>query len=123
MKRAAFHQLVAEALAELPDGFKPYLENVAVTVEDWPTVEDLVEAGLNPETETMFGIYVGVPLPERNTSENLAFPDQIKIYQGPIEDEFLTPEDIRREVQATVVHELAHFFGMSEEHIADLGWA
>ena len=123
MKPREFRQLVEEALAALPDGFKPYLENVAVTVEDWPTVEDLRDAGLDPETETMYGIYIGVPLPERTTSCEFEFPDQIKIFSGPIEEEFGDPAAIRREVQATVVHEIAHFFGMNEEHIAELGWA
>lgn len=123
LKRAVFRQLVSEALDALPDGFKPCLENVAVTVEDWPSLDDLTAAGLDPETETLYGLYVGVPLPERNDSNTLEFPDRIIIYQGPIEDEFTTPDAIRREVQTTIVHEIAHFFGFSEDYLAELGWA
>ncbi len=122
LKRADFRQLVSEALDALPDGFAPYLENIAVMVEDWPTVEELTEAGLDPEQETLFGLYVGVPLTERTDSNVLQFPDEIRIYQGPIENACATPEEIRREVQTTVVHEIAHFFGMSEQQITELGW-
>ena len=122
LKRAVFRQLVGEALDALPDGFRPHLENVAITVEDWPSLDDLTAAGLDPDNETLFGLYVGVPLPERNDSNTLEFPDRIIIYQGPIEDEHKSAEAIRREVQATVVHEIAHFFGFSEEYLAELGW-
>jgi len=123
MKRRKFEKLVAQALDELPEMFQRYLENVAVVVEDWPTVEDLEAAGLDPDHDTLFGLYLGIPLTERTSGYGMVLPDQIVIFQGPIEEACETEAEIRREVQATVIHEIAHFFGIDEGRLAQLGWA
>ncbi len=123
MKRREFEKLVADALDELPEVFQRYLENVVVVVEDWPTAEDLEMAGLDPASETLFGLYRGIPLTGRTSDYGLVLPDQITIFQGPIEEACQTELEIRRQVQITVVHEIAHFFGLGEDRLAELGWS
>jgi len=120
VNRAQFEQLVAEVLAELPPQFQEKLENVAVVVESWPTPAALHQAGLRPG-QTLFGLYQGVPRTQRTSSYNLVPPDKITIYQGPIEAHARTTADIRAQVRKTVLHELGHYFGMSEEHLHSLG--
>jgi len=123
LKRQRFEELVAEALDGLPPFFLEHLQNVEVVIEDWPTEEDLEEAGLDPAGEmTLFGLYQGIPLTERTSSYSLVLPDKITIFQGPIQEWCSTEEDVREQVQQTVVHEIAHFFGLSDERLHELGW-
>lgn len=118
-----FADLVAEALESLPAEFLERLENIQIDVEEWPTSADLEEAGLPPDDRTgLLGLYHGVMLTER-TSSYVALPDRITLYMRPIEllagpDE----ESIRRQVRATVIHEIGHYFGLEEEDLDELGW-
>jgi len=121
MNPLRFERLVAEALDELPPQFQQRLENVEVVVEDWPTIEALEQAGLGPH-QTLFGLYQGIPLTRRTSDYGLVLPDKITIYQGPIERYCRTADEIKRQVQVTVVHEIAHFFGLSDERLRQLGW-
>lgn len=121
LRRREFEKLVAEALDGLPEELTRYLDNVDVVVEREPTDEDLEEAGV-PEGYTLFGLYRGVPLTERTTSYGLVLPDHIAIYQGPLEELCRSREEIREEVRRTVIHELAHHFGISDERLHELGW-
>ena len=121
MDRKAFEKLVEAAVSELPDEFREKLENVAILVEDYPSKELLEQQGLSGE-ETLFGLYEGVPLTERRYFEQPIYPDRILIFQGPIEDECDSPSEIKEEVKITIVHEIAHFFGIDDEHLEDLGY-
>lgn len=121
MNRLRFERLVAEALDGLPPEFQRRLENVEIVVEDWPTVEDLERAGIGPDS-TLFGLYQGIPLTRRTSDYGLVLPDKITIFQGPIEEHCRTADEIKRQVQVTVVHEIAHFFGLSDERLRQLGW-
>jgi predicted Zn-dependent protease with MMP-like domain len=118
-----FEALVADALDGLPDEFLDNLENVQVDVEEWPTREDLVEAGLPPhDRHVLLGLYHGVPNTERGAFY-MALPDRISIYKGPIEaysgpDE----EQIKKQVRRTVIHEVAHYYGISDDRLDELGW-
>ncbi len=123
MNRRRFERLVGEALDDLPGIFRCHLDNVAVVVRDWPTDEDIESAGLDPDSDTLFGLYEGIPLTERTSSYGQILPDRIVIFQGPIEEACSGEDEIRHEIQVTVVHEMAHFFGIDEKHIEDLGWA
>ncbi|OGO40595.1 MAG: hypothetical protein A2Z04_02760 [Chloroflexi bacterium RBG_16_57_9] len=116
-----FEQLVAEALDGLPPQFQQRLENIEVVIEDWPTAQELAQAGLGPH-QTLFGLYQGIPLTQRTSDYGLVLPDKITIYQGPIERYCRTADEIKRQVQVTVVHEIAHFFGLSDERLRQLGW-
>ena len=121
MERHAFEQLVAEALDAIPAEFARYLENVAVVVEDEPTAGLLRSLGLDPRRDTLFGLYQGVPLSER-PHDFVGLPDRITIFAGPLLREVPTPAELRRQVQVTIVHEIAHFFGLDEHRIRRLGY-
>lgn len=113
-----FEDLVAEALDSLPAEIAAAMSNVEVVVEEEPPIEELRRLGRGA---TLFGLYQGIPLTERRDYGN-ALPDKITIYQGPIERYARTPEAIRRQVQRTVVHEIAHHFGIEEARLHELGW-
>ena len=105
-----FEDHVRAALDELPPHLESALTNVAVVVEDE-----------NPEDPDLFGLYHGVPLPERGDMAGLP-PDTISIYRIPLEDSFPDPEELRSEIRVTVLHELAHHFGLDEDRLAELGY-
>lgn len=123
MELDTFAALVSEALELLPSEFLDKLENVQIDIQDWPTREDLQAAGLpSGQKYALLGLYHGVPLTDRGAFY-MAFPDRIVIYQKPIEamagpDE----EEIKRQVQQTVIHEIAHYYGINDERLDELGW-
>jgi len=118
MTRKEFERLVARALNELPEEFAARLDNVAVVVEEEPTSEQLEEMGFDPEEDTdeLFGLYQGISLIDRDTSY-AGLPDQIVIFMGPILRSCCTPEEIVQEVRDTVIHEIGHHFGLSDEEM------
>jgi predicted Zn-dependent protease with MMP-like domain len=105
-----FDDHVRAALDELPPRIAAALQNVAVVVEDE-----------NPDDPDLLGLYHGVPLPERGDMAG-ALPDKISIYRLPLEESFPDPAELRDEIRITVLHELAHYFGLDEARIADLGY-
>ncbi len=117
MSRAAFEELVAEALDRLPPQFARLLDNVVVVVEDEPTEEDLLEAGLDPEQDTLFGLYQGVNLIERGATYGNVLPDRIVIYRLPLLAECRDRAELVREIRDTVLHEVGHYFGVAEEDL------
>lgn len=121
MNDEEFSALVNDALADLPADIQNYLNNVVVITAVWPSVEEMRLAGVD-EPWQLFGLYEGVPLPRRGTHYNLVTPDRIVIYRGPLEHAFASPADIRHQVRRTVVHEVAHHFGLSEQRIRELGF-
>lgn len=122
MERADFRRLVREAVTLLPDELRRVVRNVDIVIESEPSAEDLEEAGLGPG-QTLLGLYHGVPLPDRgHESYNLVMPDKISIYQGPIEEMCGDDEDeVIEQVRITVLHELAHYFGIDDERLHELG--
>ena len=106
-----FEDHVRAALDLLPDELARGLDNVAVVIED----ED-------PEDLDLFGRYDGTPLPERGTSGAPTIPDRIAIYRVPLEESFPDPKELEREIRITVLHELAHYFGIEEDRLAELGY-
>ncbi|MDI3341053.1 MAG: metallopeptidase family protein [Sphaerobacter sp.] len=116
--RSVFERLVVEALDELPDEFLAALDNVDIVIEREPTREQRLAAGVGGGT--LFGLYEGVPLTDR-AGYGLVLPDKITIFQGPIMRAARTHAEIREIVRATVIHELAHHFGISDERLRELG--
>jgi predicted Zn-dependent protease with MMP-like domain len=116
----AFEQLVAQALDELPEFFQEKLQNIEVVVADWPTIAELQSVGLKPG-QLLLGLYQGVPLTKRTSRYGLVLPDKVTIFQGPIERVCHTQEQVIRQVQRTVKHELAHHFGISDDRLRELG--
>ena len=121
MDRKVFEQLIRDAVRELPAEFRDKLRNVAIIVEDYPSEELLQQMDLSPD-DTLFGLYEGVPLTERGYFEQPLHPDRILIFQRAIEDECDSPEEIKEELKVTLVHEIAHFFGLSDEYLEELGY-
>lgn len=120
MDRVKFENLVDQAIRELPAEFRTRLENVVVIVEDHPS-EELLDDMEIPSGDTLFGLYEGTPLTDRGFDTPL-HPDRIWVFQGPIEEECESDEEIMEEIKTTVVHEVAHFFGLDDEYLEDLGY-
>ncbi|MFN2165402.1 MAG: metallopeptidase family protein [Anaerolineae bacterium] len=116
-----FEQLVVDAVSSLPPEIMARLDNVAITVEDWPNRAQL-ESSRVPPGSTLFGLYQGVPLTQRTASYGMVPPDRITIFRGPLMLYRRTPEAIEEQVRKTVLHEIAHHFGMDEDQIRSLGY-
>ena len=119
MTRERFTRLVEEALRDIPRKFRDAMKNVAVVVEDEPSPDLLADLEMEPD-DTLFGLYQGVPLTERDAQFGNNLPDRISIYQWPIEEACDDEEDIRQCVAETVIHEFGHYFGLSEEEIEEI---
>ena len=117
-----FESLVVDVLDGLPEQILDMLDNVDVVIENWPSREQLEEAGLHG-SETLFGLYEGVPLTARDSGYFLIPPDKITIFKGPIEQSCRTRDEIAEQVRITVIHEVAHHFGIGEERLDELGWS
>jgi predicted Zn-dependent protease with MMP-like domain len=116
----AFNQLVIEALESLPEDIKAFLNNVDVVVSDWPTAAELRSVGVKSPSQ-LLGLYQGVPLTRRTSHYGLVLPDKITIFKRPIEQLCRTEERVIKQVRRTVVHELAHHFGISDARLRELG--
>lgn len=119
MRRAAFEALVNEAFQSIPAGFRKRLQNVAVMVEDEPEPELLAEMEIEPP-DSLYGLYHGTPLPERTWGFGNNLPDRITLYQWPIEEDCDDEDEIRAVIGETLIHEVGHYFGMSEEEIEEI---
>jgi predicted Zn-dependent protease with MMP-like domain len=120
MTREQFRALVSEAIDSIPARFARAMSNIAVVVEDAATPELLSELEMEPDDE-LFGLYQGTPLPERTWGYGNALPDRITLFQQTIEDACEGDEDcIVMEVGDTLIHELGHYFGMSEDEIMEI---
>jgi len=105
-------------MAGLPTELSDMLDNVVVMVEDWPDRETIDYY----EVDTLYGLYQGVPLTERGSNYYGVMPDTITIFRGPLERDF-GRDQLVEQVRVTVVHEIAHHFGLGEERLEELGWA
>jgi predicted Zn-dependent protease with MMP-like domain len=107
-----FEDHVRRALESLPPDLRRAMSNVEIVVED-----------VNPEDPDLFGLYLGVPLTDRGSSYAGVLPDKIAIYRIPLEEEFADdPEGLEDEIRITVLHEVAHHFGIDEDRLSELGW-
>jgi len=116
-----FEALVTRALDGIPKLIAEHMNNIDVVIEDWPTRQQYDDLGLAPD-EWLFGLYEGTPLLERGITADPLFPDKITIFKGPLEAACETEEQIADEVRRTVVHEIAHHFGIDEDRLRDLGY-
>ena len=119
MDRRRFENLVRRAIEELPAAFLKRMDNVDVTVEEWATRDQLIGSGLD-ESELLLGLYEGIPLPDRY-DYNLVLPDKITLFQRAIESVCANDDEIMAEVRTTVVHELAHHFGIDDDALHEMG--
>ncbi len=120
LPRAEFERLVTEALADIPQEFLDKLENIEIVVEAHPGPGDYdVHV---PRGALLLGVYRGVPLTRRNAQFSPLYPDRIAIFQRNIERICNTEERVISQVRRTVVHEIAHYFGISDERLRELGY-
>ena len=118
MERLSFEKLVERALTKLPGKFRGKLRNIIVEVEDVPHQEVLDDMGI--EHGTLFGLYQGVPLTEREWNYGNMLPDRIVIYQRPIEAAARSLTEIEEIVLETVIHEIGHYFGFDDEFLYEI---
>jgi predicted Zn-dependent protease with MMP-like domain len=116
---AAFERLVDRALAGIPSPFRESLAEVAVLIEDEPSLEQLDENDLGPD-ETLYGLYEGVPRTEWAADWAIS-PNRITLFRLPLEDDYPDPRDLEAEVRRTVIHELAHHLGIDDDRLDELG--
>jgi len=109
MKREQFEQLTEQAVKSIPRKFKRYLENISILVEDY-----------NPQSRHILGIYHGVPYKHRGPYYGNVAPDVIVLYQHAIEDICADEEEIKVQIQKVVIHEVGHYFGLSEAQLREL---
>ena len=107
----SFDEIVARALRSLPPDLQTAVRNIEIAIEDE-----------HPEDPDLFGLYDGVPLPERG-DWNAQLPDRIRIFRRPLVESFPDPRELEEEIRTTVLHELGHYFGLDEDRLDDLGYS
>lgn len=119
MTRDKFKALVEEAIDSIPPRFAAAMHNVAIVIDDVPSADVLEEMEIGPD-DVLLGLYQGIPLPDRQSYGN-ALPDKITLYQQSIEEDCDGDEDeIVVAIGETLIHELGHYFGLSEEEIMEI---
>jgi predicted Zn-dependent protease with MMP-like domain len=121
LNQKAFDKAVRRAIDRIPDEIRDHLENVVISVRRRPSREMLKQMGV-PPGETLLGLYQGDSLMDRSFFSTPAFPDTIFIFQEPLEEICDTIEELEREIEITVVHEIAHFLGIEEDRLEELGY-
>jgi predicted Zn-dependent protease with MMP-like domain len=119
MTREAFEAHVAEALLGIPRRFRNAMTNIAIVVDDEPSRALLHEMGIEPP-DTLFGLYQGTPITERRWDYGNTLPDRILLFQGPHEREAESDDDLVASIAETLIHEIGHYFGLSEEEIEEI---
>jgi predicted Zn-dependent protease with MMP-like domain len=118
----AFSDIVEQAVSRIPAEIRRKLDNIVISVQPYPSEEILEELGL-PPGEGLFGFYSGVPLIDRSATDPPLYPDTIFIFQQPLEAYCRSREELLEEIEITVVHEIAHFFGFDDEQLNALGYS
>ncbi len=121
LTHAQFEALVDQALAEVPDAFRPYLDNVAIVIESKPDRRTCREMDIADPRE-LLGLYHGTPLTERSVEASSMMPDRISVYKDNIEAACSTRDEVIAEIRTTVLHEIGHFFGLDEDELDELGY-
>lgn len=119
MTQEAFEEAIGDAMDTIPQELLDRLDNVVILVEDEPAPDQLPEDG-----GTLLGLYVGTPLPDRMAGYGYgSLPDRIYIFRGPLSRMARDRSDLVHQIRVTVLHEIGHFFGISDARLHELGWA
>ena len=121
MRRSAFDELVQKAIRGIPQRFRDAMHNLEIVVEDWPD-PDLMEEVTGDREAILYGLFTGRPLPMRNATDWGDLPSLIYLYRGPLEEDFSDPEELARQIEITLVHEIAHYMGFGEEILEEYGY-
>jgi predicted Zn-dependent protease with MMP-like domain len=116
MNHSQFEAVIRETIDSLPDWVHDALDNVEVLVVDEPDEEH------DPEGQGLLGLYIGLSLPERGVDYAGELPDVIYVYRRPHLELGLPPNQLRDEIARTLIHEIAHYFGIDDDHLDDIGW-
>jgi predicted Zn-dependent protease with MMP-like domain len=116
MKHAAFEAIVQDVMDTLPDWVHEALEHIEIRVADEPGDES------EPGDEDLLGLYVGTPLTERSLDDIVELPDIIYVYRRPHLEMDLPLDELREEIATTLIHEIAHYFGIDDDHLDEIGW-
>jgi predicted Zn-dependent protease with MMP-like domain len=116
----AFRRLVDEALGLIPEEFLPFLQDVPVVIAEWPP-EALLDELAVPADDTLYGLYSGRAITD-GPSESGELPPRITLFRGPLLEDCVDEENLRAEIATTVIHEIAHHFGIDEARLEELGW-
>ena len=116
MDHSRFEQFVRETFSRLPDWAQEAMHNVDIQVLDEPDAE------LDPDNERLLGLYTGIPLPEREANHAGELPDVIYIFRIPHLELGLPQDQLLHEIETTVIHEVAHYFGIDDDHLDEIGW-
>ena len=125
-RRRLFERLAVRALDQLPHAIHAMLDNVQIVIEDEADADQL---GQRPPSDSpasehrLLGLYEGVPLTDRSSSDGFQLPDRITLFRIPLEETSANQAELAHQIQVTVVHEIAHHFGLDEDRIGELGWA
>ncbi len=114
-----FQALVDEAIDSLPEKFRAAMTNMAIVVEDDPTPAQLAEVDIEPP-DSLYGLYEGIPLPERQWNHGNTLPDKITLFRNPILEDSLDDDDVIVGIGETLIHEVGHYFGLDEEEIMEI---
>ena len=121
MTRDAFERLVAEAVRLIPARFRREMQNLALVVEDAPAAALLADMGIDPP-DSLYGVYQGTPLPERQWADGNRLPDRITIYRRVLCASCNSDSEVVEQVRRTVIHEVGHHFGIGDARLRELGW-
>ena len=108
-------------MAKIPPRIRAAMANLAIVVDEWPD-PDLVEEATGERGEMVYGLFTGIPLAERSVQISGELPDVIHLFRGPLEEDFPDPDDLAREIEITLVHEVAHFMGFDDETLEEYGY-
>ena len=119
MEQKKFEELVDKAYQKIPEKFKQKIENMVITVEDYPTHEDLEHLQIRGSS-ILLGLYRGTPLPQRSVWQVARLPDKIVLFQKNIERNCRNEKELEEKVYEVLQHEIAHYFGLSDKEIYEL---
>jgi predicted Zn-dependent protease with MMP-like domain len=122
LRQEEFDRLVDRALQRIPREIRDHMDNIVVSVRKWPSPDLLENMDISPD-EALFGVFEGVPLSERSVLDPPLYPDTIFIFQECLENACGSRDELEKEIEITVVHEVAHYLGISDEELEDLGYA
>ena len=117
-----FDRIVKRAIRRIPEELRQHLDNVLIAVRKRPS-EDMLEEMDVPPGEELLGFFSGIPLVDQSVTSPSLYSDTIFIFQEPLEEMCETVEELAQEIELTVVHEIAHYFGISEERLEELGYS
>lgn len=116
-----FDRIVQRAIRRIPEEIRQHLDNIVISVQKRPSRRLLEDMDLPPD-EPLLGVFEGVSLLERSVTEPPLYPDTIFLFQEPLQEMCETLEELEEEIEITVVHEVAHYLGMTEERLEELGY-